>query len=236
MTSQTDVIKGNGFLVEVIRTRRRKTASVRIHEGKVSLVVPDNLSESRIHEIMTQKTRWIRSKLLLYRETVPLKPKEYVSGESFTYLGKNYRLKVAIASRPFVKLVNSRLRVALPERSLTPNKVKNVLTDWYRTRAEQKLQEKIERYAKLIGVQPASVRIKTFKSRWGSCSSKGDLLFNWKIIIAPNRIVDYVVVHELCHLKQHNHSPLFWTCVERAMPDYRECRQWLKVNGRGLDV
>ena len=171
MTTQADVIEGNGFLAEVIRTRRRKTASVRVQEGKVSLVVPDNLSESRIYEIMTEKTRWIRRKLLLYRETVPLKPKEYVSGESFTYLGKNYRLKVAIASRTSVKLVNGRLRVALPE-SLTPNKIKDALTDWYKTRAEQKLQEKIERYAKLIGVRPVSVRIKTFKSRWAAVPAK----------------------------------------------------------------
>ena len=117
-----------------------------------------------------------------------------------------------------------------------PGKVRDALTRWYRTHAEQKLQEKVERYAGVIGVSPAAVGFRTFKSRWGSCDSRGLVQFNWKIIIAPNRIVDYLVVHELCHLKQHNHSPRFWKCVESVFPGYRECREWLKQNGRLLQI
>jgi len=116
---------------------------------------------------------------------------------------------VLIGSTKPVKLVNGRLTVTLPRNTKTPEKVREALTHWFRTHAEQKLQEKVERFAKVIGVRPASVNIKTFKSRWGSCSTKGQVLFNWQIIIAPNRIVDYVVVHELCHLKRHDHSPEF---------------------------
>ena len=89
---------------------------------------------------------------------------------------------------------------------------------------------------KSTGVEPASAGIKTFKSRWGSCSTCGDITFNWKIIIAPNRIVDYVVVHELCQLKRHDHSPVFWKCVERVVLDYKECKFWLKQNGNGLEI
>ena len=81
-----------------------------------------------------------------------------------------------------------------------------------------------------MGLSPKGVGIKSFKSRWGSCSVKGKLDFNWKIVMAPNRIVDYVVVHELCHLKQHDHSPKFWTLVERVVPDYESCKEWLKKN------
>ena len=236
MTVLLEFVKGKDFVAEIVRTDRRKTASVRVQEGKVSIVVPNDLPDVRIEEVVAKKTRWIREKLAIHRQTVPVQPKEYVSGESFTYLGRNYRLKVVAGAKKSVKLVNGRLTVTLPRNQKTPEKVREALTQWYRDHAEQKLSEKVERYAKVIGVKPASVGIKTFKSRWGSCSTKGHVLFNWQIIIAPNRIVDYVVVHELCHLKRHDHSPEFWKCVQRAFPDYQDCKDWLKANGRKLVV
>ena len=91
----------------------------------------------------------------------------------------------------------------------------------------EKLQQKVDRYSKAIRVTPSSVVIKTFK---------GELDFNWKIIIAPNRIVDYVVVHELCHLRHHNHSPEFWKRVNRVFPEYRDCKERLKMNSQSLII
>ena len=236
MTVHLEFVKGNGFFAEVIRTSRRKTASVKVDDGKVSVVVPEKLADSRIEELVNKKSRWIKEKLLIHSESRPVKPKEYVSGECFTYIGRNYRLKVITDSTPSVKLVGGRLVATLPDGSKNPEKVCNALTQWYRTHAEKRLQQKVKRYAKIIGIEPVSVGIKSFKSRWGSCSVKGEILFNWKIIIAPNRIIDYLVVHELCHLKRHDHSPEFWKCVERVIPDYLECKEWLKENGRGLVV
>jgi len=87
-----------------------------------------------------------------------------------------------------------------------------------------------------MGVTPSSVGIKSFKSRWGSCHVNGDIVFNWKIVMAPNRIVDYVVVHELCHLKHHDHSPKFWKAVEKVIPDYKDCKRWLKDNATRQSV
>ena len=236
MTVQLEFVKGDGFLAEVIRTGRRKTASVRVQEGKVSVAVPQSLSDLRIEALLEKKARWIREKLLLQEKAEPVTPKEYVSGESFTYLGRNYRLKVESGKPVSVKLKQGRLWVRVPGGRNNPEKVKAALTQWYRTHAEQKLKEKAERYAEIIGVSPSAVGIKTFKSRWGSCDNRGLVQFNWKVIIAPNRIVDYLVVHELCHLKQHNHSPKFWKCVESVFPDYRGCREWLKENGRILQI
>jgi len=114
--------------------------------------------------------------------------------------------------------------------------IRNALIRWYKHHAALKLQEKVERYAEIIGVEPAGVGVKSFKSRWGSCSAKGKINFNWKIILAPNRIVDYVVVHELCHLKCHDHSPKFWKEVERGLPDYIACKEWLKSNVSMLSI
>lgn len=102
--------------------------------------------------------------------------------------------------------------------------------------ADKKIREKVRRYESLVGVETGVVRTKEFKSRWGSCTPYGDLEFNWVIVMAPNRVVDYVVVHELCHLLHHDHSPQFWKEVERVMPDYKEHKEWLRVNGHGLSV
>jgi predicted metal-dependent hydrolase len=99
-----------------------------------------------------------------------------------------------------------------------------------RLRAGVKLTEKAKRYAEIIGVTCAPVGIKMYKSRWGSSSLDGNIDFNWHIIMAPNRIVDYVVIHELYHLIHHDHSPKYWQQVERIMPDYAECKAWLKHN------
>ena len=232
-----EVVQGKGFQAEVIRTNRRKTASVKVVEGRVAVVVPRFTTKARVEELVAKKTRWIREKLLLQREHRPPKPKEYVSGECFTYLGRKYRLKVETGATKSVKLRNGRLVVQVPPLVQKREQyVQSALVEWYREHALEKLREKVERYSGVVRAKPTSLDVKTFKGRWGSCSSKGHVQFNWKIIIAPNRIVDYVVVHELCHLVHHNHSPQYWKCVEWVLPDYRECREWLKANGRTLEV
>jgi predicted metal-dependent hydrolase len=237
MTQTAEVIHGKGFDAEVIRTDRRKTATVKVVEGKVSVVVPRSTTTDKVEALVIRKTRWIREKLLLHREHQPPKPKEYVSGECFTYLGRNYRLKVESGPAKSVKLKGGRLVVQVPPSVQKRNQyVQAALTEWYRTHALQKLREKVDRYSKMVRVSPSSVGIKTFTGRWGSCSTKGNMEFNWKVIIAPNRIVDYVVVHELCHLHHHNHSPEFWKCVERVFPDYKESKEWLKSNGSKLSI
>jgi hypothetical protein len=102
--------------------------------------------------------------------------------------------------------------------------------------AEEKMTEKTRRYAEILGVTPDAVAVRDYKSRWGSCSVKGEIKYNWKIIIAPNHIIDYVVVHELSHMRHPNHSRDFWRYVGRVIPDYRECREWLKNYGRTLVI
>lgn len=174
--------------------------------------------------------------MALQRDMAPSSSKEFVSGEAFPYLGRNYRLKVE--SGPFapVKLRQGRLVAQVPEGSQQPHMIRNALVRWYKRQAEQKLGEKVKRFAPLVGVEPTGVNVRSFKSRWGSCTIKGELEFNWLIMQAPNRMVDYVVIHELCHLIHHDHSPDFWHQVARVMPDYQHCRDWLRENSAGLVV
>tara|TARA_R110002049_G_scaffold188251_7_gene356611 strand:- start:3719 stop:4429 length:711 start_codon:yes stop_codon:yes gene_type:complete len=236
MTSPTHITSSKGITAKVIRTSRRKTAQVRVDQGSVSILVPDDLSESRIEQILTNKTKWIQGKLYLHGQASPSKPKEYVSGESFSYLGRNYRLKVVRGPKSTCKLIAGRLVVTLPSGENQPQNVQKALIAWYRHHADQKIPERASRYAKLVGVEPKTVGVRDFKSRWGSCHKSGDILINWRIVMAPSTIVDYVVAHELCHLKFHDHSPEFWKELGKVIPNYLDCREWLRVNGRSLGV
>lgn len=227
---------GNGFIAEVIRTNRRKTADIRVEEGAVSVIVPVSTSLEKIDQLLSSKRMWIKEKMALQRDMAPASSKQFVSGEAFPYLGRNYRLKVMHGSFAPVKLLQGRLVVQMPDSGQQPYMIRNAIVRWYKRQAEQKIREKVKRYAPIVGVEPAGVNIKTFKSRWGSCTAKGELEFNWLIMLAPNRMVDYVVIHELCHLIHHDHSPEFWREVGRVMPDYQLCREWLRESSVGLVV
>ena len=231
------VIQGNGFVAEIIRTSRRKTASIKVIEGHVSVIVPEALPVETIESLLTKKHRWIKEKLAFQEQAVAVKPKQFVSGEALSYLGRNYRLKIEQGLYPAIKLHQGRFVVSVRDKTVNNQPaIKQLLIHWYKNHAAAKLIEKTHRYASIIGVNPKSITIKPFKSRWGSCSHQRDIHYNWKIIMAPNRIVDYVVVHELCHILHHDHSPKFWNMVERYLPDYQVCKEWLKLNAKQLDV
>lgn len=236
MMSVSEYRDGNGFIAEIIRTSRRKTASIRVEEGAVSVVVPASISVEKIDQLLVSKRLWIKEKMALQRALAPVTDKQFVSGEAFPYLGRNYRLKVEQGSFVPVKLLQGQLVVQTPEGCHQPHMIRNALVRWYKRQALQKMRDKVKRYAPVVGVKPAGVAIKSFKSRWGSCTVKGELEFNWRIMFAPNRMVDYVVVHELCHLIHYDHSPDFWSEVWRVMPDYQECRNWLRENSEGLVI
>ncbi|WP_406731795.1 SprT family zinc-dependent metalloprotease [Vibrio scophthalmi] len=231
-----EIITTSGYRVEVVRTSRKKSASIKVDEGEVSIVVPRHLAIERIESLLLQKHQWIIDKLAQYEAAKPASMREYVSGEAFPYLGRNYRLKVLSGELAPTKLIEGRITVTVPEPETQKNYIRRALLNWYKRNAEKKVREKVRRYEKLVGVETGVVRIKEFKSRWGSCTTYGDLEFNWVIVMAPNRVVDYVVIHELCHLIHHDHSPQFWKEVERVMPDYRECKDWLKENAQSLSV
>ena len=225
------------FPIEIIRTERTKSASIEIDDDTVKITVPKNLSDQRIAELIKNRTVWIRQKLKIQTETIRPKDKEYVNGETFAYLGRNYRLKCLSAGSGEVKLKSGYLTVPITKDASNVAKdcwVRASLKRWYQARALEKLKEKTKRYSAILGVSPKSIGVKDYKARWGSCSSSGDVSYNWRIIMAPHNVIDYIVVHELCHLLEHNHGPNYWKHVEHVIPNYKDCRQWLKVNGEEL--
>ncbi len=226
---------------EIIRTGRRKTASVSVSPyNKVTITTPDNLSNEEIEAIIKRKDKWIRGKIEFNKQVkYPYKTKEYISGESFTYLGRNYRLKVQNGTNSNIKLKGKYLLINI-EKSLGDNQqtqyIKDQLIEWYKDKAYLKCKERMALYSNRIEIQPSEIKIKDLKSRWGSCSQKGALNFNWKIIMAPMRIVDYVIVHELCHLRYHDHSPDFWKQIGLLIRDFKDKKEWLRVHGALLNI
>ena len=231
-----EYLQGDGFVAQVSRTDRSKSATIKVEEGVVIVVVPRALTQERIKKLLDDKKLWVKQKIALHPQLPVTLEKKYVSGEAFSYLGRNYRLKITDGELTPIKLVQGRLTISIPNDLSQHKLVKYALTNWFRRRAELKLREKIIRYSPIVGVETNGYKVKSFQSRWGSCTPRGRVDFNWKIIMAPNRVVDYVVVHELCHLKQHDHSPQFWKLVESIMPDYLESKEWLHVNGASLMV
>tara|TARA_B110000003_G_scaffold249476_1_gene261868 strand:+ start:154 stop:846 length:693 start_codon:yes stop_codon:yes gene_type:complete len=228
---------GFPFQVEVIRTDRKKSASIHLQGDLVKVRVPMTLSDRRVKDLVTKRTSWIKSKLQEQSNRPVLAPREYISGETLTYLGKNYRLNVLIGEQPLVKLRRGYVEVTISDTDVDPKTtVHSLLQDWYRSHAQKRLEEKTSHLAEIIGVNPSSVTVKNYKSRWGSCSTKGDISYNWKIIMAPQSIVDYVIIHELCHILEHNHSSKYWKHVERHVPNWRQYREWLKHNEMAMDL
>jgi predicted metal-dependent hydrolase len=220
------------------RGRRKKTVAINIAPtAQVIVLAPDSLSREKIKRIVKKKARWIFEKQEFFKRLTELFPeKEFVSGEQILYLGRKYRLKIKevhneCSSIP--SLVGRRIFVTINKHLDTEEKkvvIKNALIKWYFSKSAEMIKQRIKRYCKQIDIIPSEIKIKDQKKRWGSCSNNGVLRFNWRIAMAPVSIIDYIVVHELCHLKVKNHSSDFWRLVSLILPDYEKRREWLKNN------
>ena len=225
------------LLLEVVRSIRR-TAALHIVGSDLQVRIPEHLADERVAAILQQKRPWIRGKVAELKRVPPHRSKELISGESFPYLGRHYRLKIQEGHQVGVCLSGGSLKATIrpsEQGERREARLQQYLQAWYRCRALERLQEKTNRYAQQIGVSPTGLSVRNFRSRWGSCDKRGQVIFNWTIIKAPpHSIVDYVVIHELCHLIHPNHSKEFWQLVGGHDPAYPEHRQWLKERGDRL--
>jgi len=227
---------------EIIRTRRKTMGIIVEHERNLIVRSPKNTEDAKIEEVLKKKTNWILSKLKEMDKIKPApKEKEFMTGEKLPYLGRRYRLEVnpAEISIVEVKLYQGKFIIDYPveftdKKEKRREEIRTALIEWYREHAKEKINERVDKYKVKLDVEPNNVVVKKQKKRWGSCSSKNNLNFNWKTIMAPMSIVDYLVVHELAHLIHDNHSRDFWATVAAIIPDIKEKKEWLKVNGKRL--
>ena len=216
--------------VQLIRTDRRKTVSISLEDGAVRVLAPKRLAERRIQEIVDKKSNWISKRLKDQAAAPKIQAKHFVDGERFSYLGKHYTFERRQGDQSSVKLKSGRLISTLNSTVSEKEAIeahRSQVTNWYRDRAADVLGHKTAQHGDALKLAPSAIKIKNYKARWGSCSIKGEISYNWKIMMAPPRIIDYVVIHELSHLVHHDHSDKFWKQVGKSFPDYRECRVWL---------
>jgi predicted metal-dependent hydrolase len=226
-----------------IKRSKRKTIGIKISpEEGVTLSVPMRCNEDTIKSVLNTKASWILSKLkLMENKTDGLVQRQYVTGEQLMLLGDYYKLSIIAGDFKdcSVKFNEQGFKVYLGSdisEEFRKSIIKMALDKLYRDIAKRFLKERTEYYASILKVNPNRITIKEQKSVWGSCSSKSNINYNWRIIMAPAKIVDYLVVHELCHLRQPNHSEAYWNLVEAILPDYKERKNWLKENGIKLNI
>ena len=229
---------------EIKRGSRKRTVAICVNPmATVTVFSPPHLDDEEIRMIVRKKARWILGKQeLMGKEAYSNPVKEFVSGESFSYLGRYYRLKVIKSSADTerkCRLVNGRFFVEVDgnrDRERDKTAIKTSLINWYLEHAEEKIRERVSRFGQQIGKLPVSVKVRNQKKRWGSCSREGIIHFNWKIIMAPISVMDYLVVHELCHLIYPQHSSEFWQKVRSIIPDYEKKGNWLRKLSFQTDV
>ncbi|MFZ6030225.1 MAG: M48 family metallopeptidase [Chloroflexota bacterium] len=218
----------------LIRSKRKTVALIIERDGRLVVRAPQHLSLPRIQSLVDAKAAWIEQKRAQI-ETVQAAhpataPKRYENGESFAFLGAQYPLAIVPGERPRLTFVKGKF---LLTEAGVPH-AERLFTAWYRRQARQICGERSTAFARQMGVTYARIRISSARTRWGSCSSRGTLSFTWRLVLMPQEIIDYVVVHELAHRCEPNHSPRFWAVVEQYMPDYKRRRAWLKKGGNDL--
>jgi predicted metal-dependent hydrolase len=214
---------------KLVRSKRRTLALVVETDGTLTVRAPLRMKEADIRRFIEAKMDWIKRKQARVRDEALALRHQYVDGETFWYLGEEIplrlvpRQKSALVMDGVFKLAQS----AQPE-------AESLFTAWYRQQARKVLTERVSHFARNHNLKPKKLRISSARTRWGSCSTKGTLSFTWRLVMAPPEVIDYVVVHELCHLREMNHSKSFWAQVEAILPDYKRRRSWLKKNGNSL--
>lgn len=250
-------IQHNNEIIEItIKRSKRSTACLRIQpDGTVEVRGPRLMSDAFVRKFVEEKADWIIQKRQEVAEHQSKKRNHtYQSEDVFLYLGEEYVLTLVAAGRKRVELVkaeeNSYVssdaetveiarndnRLVLHTTSFEPRNIEKQLKEWYKKQATEYITNRVEYYAPRIPGEHAGITMENRKGRWGSCSSTGELTFNWRLMLAPPEIIDYVVVHELCHLKHMDHSPAYWKAVGSVLPDYKARREWLKENGIGLNM
>ena len=222
----------------IVRPRRKSIGIVVRANNEIDVLAPPRVPATEIARLVSSKSDWIRKRQRLNREIRERhRPKSFTDGETFNLTGRSLTLRLE-AGRRAIHLKDDTLLVRLPryEPEQRLRIIRRHLIDWYRQQALEHLRQRTAHFAPLIGRHPSHLGIKGYRSRWGSCHRDGRIYFNWRLVMAPPSVIDYVVVHELCHLIHHNHSPAYWQLVESVLPHSGQARQWLKINGLALEL
>jgi predicted metal-dependent hydrolase len=217
--------------------QRHTTDIVIERNGLISVRPPLEMTPEQVDETVLSKRMWIYRNLADWQDLNATRVvREWVNGESFLYLGSSYRLQLVQEQDEPLKLKDGRFLLL---RSVIESGGKlaahQAFKAFYKEKGQARITKQVQQFASKVGVPPGRVVIKELGYRWASCLKSGDMHFHWKCLMAPPTIIDYIVVHELCHQHHRDHSAAFWNEVDKVLPDYRERKEWLRVRGAELD-
>lgn len=225
----------------VVRSpRRHKTIEITVDQpGAVTVSAPVDTPPERLEATVRRRAKWIIKHEGMANATPT--PRRFVSGESLPYLGRSVRLTVhpTDEDQVAIRFHHWQFDIDVPRRlqgEERQRRVRAAVESWYRERASLKLPPRVERIATLLGVQPKAVLIRGQRIRWASCASDGTLRFNWRALMLPPALIDYVVAHELAHLRVRAHNAEYWAIVGQTIPDYRQRRERLTNAGLALGL
>jgi len=218
----------------VQRSAKRKALTITVERDRSVVVhAPSGASDETIQRVVELRRQWIFEKLhhdKKYQELPHPPGKELVNGESALYLGRSYRIEI---------IANGASEIHFAQRFLIPAALairgKGAMRDWYLARAHEIILPRVSRHAAVLGVEFKLAKIVDSRFRWGSCTVGSNVTLNWRLIKAPMFVIDYVVVHELAHLLEANHTPQFWNVVRTHVPKMEQARAWLSENGQVLE-
>ncbi len=224
---------------QLLSGSERKTTDIIIErDGTIAVRPPNNYSPEQVDAVVESKRMWIYRNLAEWKDlNSTAVVREWVNGETFLYLGRSYRLSLVSEQDCDLKLKEGRfclLRGLIEKGGSTSAKL--AFEHYYTNKGIDRIRQRVKYFSDKVGVVPASVKIKDMSYRWASCSKNDALIFHWKCMMAPPKIIDYIIVHELCHIHHRNHTDAFWNEVDKVMPDYRERKNWLKNNGANMDL
>lgn len=238
------ILNINNEIIEVqIERTKRVTLSLQLREDASVLVkAPLQISDGKIQEILEKKANWIVEKReeIKRRQSKRIK-REFVTGATLPFLGKEHYLRVSLAKKSSVDFNDYESNYMergfyISTKSLDHDDIQKLLKKWYKKRTLEEVNYRVREYSKIMNVTVSSVSVKSRKREWGSCDSHGNLTFNWKLSMATPEAIDYVVVHELCHRKFMDHSKQFWKEVEKYIPNYKEQKKWLNENSINMNL
>lgn len=217
---------------------RATTDIVIERNGSITVRPPAGMTPEQVDQTVLSKRLWIYRNLAEWRDLNATKVvREFVSGESFLYLGRHYRLQLVSNQDEPLQFKDGVFRLLRTIVDTGGNEAaQQAFESFYAEKGLPRIKKRVDFFSKKVGVEARSVQINDLNYRWASCTKNGDLLFHWKSVMAPLTIIDYIVVHELCHVHHRDHTDAFWNEVDKILPDYRERKEWLKMRGASMDL
>lgn len=229
-SERTTTLAGEEVAYEVASSDEATQSRIDAGINGITVVVPSATDEDP-ESLLTENAAWVlekKAKFDSFRDDVP--DRSFEPGESFPYLGKDRELVVEPRQKSEVTDTTIRLRQSAVEQS----SIKRALRNFYRREARTHLSDRLDHYADEMGLEYDGIEIRNQRTRWGSCSTNGTISLNWRLLMAPPDVIDYVVVHELAHLHEPNHTSAFWSLVAKQVPNYEDHMEWLEENSARL--